>query len=229
MIKATSPTSVIAEQLLKNALLAGAGFFFSNFCDGISEQTGARSLASWSFREGSSDQAKFDLTNRSNLQRCRMKPIQNPVTGREAQNDLSRPEQALAQFYCAFNQRDLDLMKLNWIDSDEAEMDNPLGGIKRGWREIESVYRSVFEGAARVAVEFFDYTIHVSEEFFYVVGRERGELRAGDGAHLELKIRTSRLFRRINGSWRQVHHHGSIDDPELLQKYQQLVLGKLTK
>src|SRR5205814_1326162 len=99
-----------------------------------------------------------------------------------------------------------------------------LGGIKRGWREIESVYRAVFEGKARVAVEFFDYTMHVSDGFFYVVGRERGELRTGDGVRLDLKIRTSRLFRRIDGFWKQVHHHGSIDDPELLQKYQQLVL-----
>lgn len=156
-----------------------------------------------------------------------MQPIQNPVTGAEPQNDLTRPEQALAQFYRAFNQRDLGLMKLNWLNTDEAAMDNPLGGIKRGWPEIESVYRNVFEGKARVLVEFFDYTLHVSEGFFYVVGRERGELRAGNGVHLELKIRTSRLFRKIDGLWKQVHHHGSIDDPELLQKYQQLVLKKV--
>ena len=74
-------------------------------------------------------------------------------------------------------------------------------------------------------LEFFDYTLHVSDVFFYVVGRERGELRT-TGQELELKIRTSRLFKRVDGIWRQVHHHGSIDDPDLLQKYQSLVLRR---
>jgi CDP-glycerol glycerophosphotransferase (TagB/SpsB family) len=32
---------------------------------------------------------------------------------------------------------------------------------------------------------------------------------------LRMAIRTGRLFQRIHGAWRQVHHHGSIDDPKL--------------
>lgn len=40
---------------------------------------------------------------------------------------------------------------------------------------------------------------------------------------LEMAIRTSRVFRRISGEWRQVHHHGSVDDAELLAAYQQAV------
>jgi hypothetical protein len=32
-----------------------------------------------------------------------------------------------------------------------------------------------------------------------------------------------RAFRRAGGRWRQVHHHGSIDDPDLLGAYQQAV------
>jgi ketosteroid isomerase-like protein len=153
-----------------------------------------------------------------------MKPIQRPITGEEPTGDLTRPEQALSQFYRAFNRCDLALMGQNWLQSDEAAMDNPLGGIKRGWPEIEAVYRSIFTGAAKVTVEFFDYTIHTVGDFFYAVGRERGALRAKDGTQLALQIRTSRLFRRIDGLWRQVHHHGSIEDPELLRTYRALVL-----
>jgi hypothetical protein len=37
----------------------------------------------------------------------------------------------LAEFYRAFNTRDLALMERNWISSDEASMDNPLGGSTR--------------------------------------------------------------------------------------------------
>lgn len=155
-----------------------------------------------------------------------MQTIQVPITGDEPLGDLLRPTQALAQFYRAFNHRDLSLMRDNWLPTDEAAMDNPLGGIKRGWAEIEAVYRAVFEGSARVTVEFHDYTLHSGEAYFYVVGRERGELVTADGTRLELKIRTSRLFIKYNGAWRQAHHHGSIEDAGLLRRYQQLVLQK---
>src|SRR5512138_2824214 len=56
-------------------------------------------------------------------------PIAEPITGREELGDLSRPEQALAQFYRGLNGRDLALLAENWEPSDDAVMDNPLGGI----------------------------------------------------------------------------------------------------
>ena len=145
-----------------------------------------------------------------------------PVTGREELTNLGEPKQALSQFYRAFNTRDLQLMQENWENSEEVAMDNPLGGIKRGWPEIRSVYERIFSADARVQVEFYDYTLHQSAEMFYVVGRERGWLESGS-KRLELAIRTSRIFRRQADGWRQVHHHGSIDDPALLLAYQQAV------
>ena len=53
-----------------------------------------------------------------------------------------------------------------------------------------------------------------------LVGRERGELR-NDARALSLAIRTTRIFRKIGGRWRQVHHHGSFDDPDLLARYRE--------
>jgi ketosteroid isomerase-like protein len=73
-----------------------------------------------------------------------------------------------------------------------------------------------------VQVAFHDYTLHVAGDLFYAVGRERGTLER-DALRLEPAIRTSRLFRLIGGSWRQVHHHGSFDDAALLAAYQEAV------
>ena len=56
------------------------------------------------------------------------------------------------------------------------------------------------------------------------LAEERGEFRQGD-AVVPLAIRTSRIYRLIAGQWKQVHHHGSIDDPELLARYQSAVKG----
>ena len=148
-------------------------------------------------------------------------PTDTAITGRETfQPD--DPRAALAGFYRAFNARDLALMERNWGHGADVSMDNPLGGIRRGWEDIRAVYQRIFAGRARVHVEFHDYTLHAFGETFIAVGRERGRLEA-PGITLDLAIRTTRVFHRIDGAWRQFHHHGSIENPDLLRAYQEAV------
>ncbi|MGH8184048.1 MAG: YybH family protein, partial [Rhodanobacteraceae bacterium] len=143
----------------------------------------------------------------------------------ESPDQLSPQMAALSQFYHALNQRDLELMSQNWWQSDEAVMDNPLGGIKRGWDEIRQVYVQVFANPQPFRFEFHDYSHHETPDVFYVVGRERGEYHAGNVV-LQMAIRTTRLFRLAGGEWKQAHHHGSIEDASLLQRYQEAVREK---
>jgi len=156
-----------------------------------------------------------------------VKPVQTPITGNEDQDasgsDMGSPFRALVQFYHAFNNGDMEEMSLNWEQSEDIAMDNPLGGIKRGWHEIASVYEKIFNGPAEVYVEYYDYTIHEYGEVFYAVGRERGYFQSGD-IRVDLAIRTSRIFHRVGATWRQTHHHGSIEDPQLLAAYQSAVM-----
>lgn len=152
--------------------------------------------------------------------------IHEPITGREHVLDSAEPQAALSQFYRALNTRDLALMERNWDATDEAVMDNPLGGIKRGWPEICSIYERLFSGASRYRFEFYDYTLQRYGEVFIAIGRERGEFFAHDGSRLNLAIRTTRVFRHSNGRWRQIHHHGSIEDPAMLARYQQAVMRR---
>ena len=147
-----------------------------------------------------------------------------PVTGKEAKENLTPPMRALSEFYEALNGRDIEKMERNWAQKDEAVMDNPLGGIKRGWEEIRTVYERLFNSQSQFHFEFYDYSFHAVGEIFYVTGRERGEFRTADTV-LNLAIRTTRIFRLIGGRWRQIHHHGSIDDPDLLDKYRKAVKG----
>lgn len=134
------------------------------------------------------------------------------------------PIYALNQFYRAFNTSDLQLMKNNWVNGDEASLANPLGGLRRGWQDIEPLYVSLFAGKAEVYVEYFDFIVHERGEIFQAVGRERGYFRR-DCDEIELAIRTSRTYQKVKEGWRQLHHHGSIEDPDLLQRYQQAVFG----
>lgn len=154
-----------------------------------------------------------------------MLPQQTAITGRETVADPRAPEHALTAFYRAFNGRDLAAMTENWSPSGEASMDNPLGGIKRGWDDIRAVYERLFLGPARVYVEFHDYTLHRGEDWFLAVGRERGSFTLGDTV-IALAVRTSRFYRMEEGRWRQLHHHGSIEDPALLERYRRVVFGR---
>ena len=134
-------------------------------------------------------------------QELNMTPIQTAITG---------------------NEKDFELMQKNWLNNEEIAMDNPLGGIKRGWSEIKSIYSRIFTGQAKVYVEFYDYTIVPMEGGFVAIGRERGSVEI-KGEKLDLAIRTSMVYKLVDGSYKQVHHHGSIEDPILLKEYQELV------
>lgn len=156
-----------------------------------------------------------------------MKLVQTPITGTERIQNLAKPYDALVEFYRAFNKGNFHLMAENWLQTADASMSNPLGGVKRGWDEIRTVYQNIFNGPADVYVEYYDYAIFDGEGFFHAVGRERGTLGLG-GKTIDLKIRTSRTFVFSDGRFRQLHHHGSIEDAALLAMYQNTVLtGKI--
>ena len=146
---------------------------------------------------------------------------QEAITGKESSSQDEKLN-ALISFYTAFNGKDFNLMQENWYNHEEIAMDNPLGGIKRGWKEIKSIYQRIFSGQVEVYVEFYDYNIIDIEGGFCAVGRERGYVKVGD-KKLDLAIRTSRVYKLVEGVYKQVHHHGSIENPELLKEYQALV------
>jgi ketosteroid isomerase-like protein len=105
-----------------------------------------------------------------------------------------------------------------WWATDEASMANPLGGFARGWDQISSIYARMFRNM-RLEIALCDYTIHIIGSVFYATGREHGYVETSE-QRIELDVRTTRVFRLEVGRWQQAHHHGSIDDPELLQMYQ---------
>lgn len=144
------------------------------------------------------------------------------VNGTGPMSGQADPLSALTMFYRAFNSADMDIMQKSWLNSAETSMSNPLGGLRRGWNEISMVYESIFNGPADVHVEFYDFTIHESDNMFCAVGRERGSITV-DNKTIDLAIRTSRFYVLRDGLWLQLHHHGSIDKPAMLDQYQSLV------
>jgi len=146
----------------------------------------------------------------------------NPDLDGAPHPDLCNLLSAVNRFYAAFNDRDLAEMRAVW--ADDGILYNPIGGIARGWNAIAVIYQRLFAGPVTIQVTFHDYVIGNDGDAAWVAGRERGAVRRGATSR-PLAIRTSRLFHRTDGQWYQIHHHGSIDDPEQLAAYQQLVRG----
>jgi hypothetical protein len=148
--------------------------------------------------------------------------IDRQVQAREPTLEGARA--ALECFYFAFNQRSLETLEAVWAQGPLISLNNPLGGIMRGLDDIRVLYQRIFDGPAQVWVEFHDIVEYVGQDTVVFTGRERGEFTR-DGRTIPLAIRTSRVFQYFGGQlgWRQVHHHGSIDDPEALAQYQRAV------
>ncbi len=132
---------------------------------------------------------------------------------------------ALESFYYAFNRRDIDILGRVWSDHPLAQLNNPLGGLLRGGSAIIALYARIFDGSARVQVEFADIVEYIGDDHVVFAGRETGTYAVAEGVPIPLSIRTTRYFRYDEGidRWRQFHHHGSIDDADALRAYQQCV------
>ena len=146
------------------------------------------------------------------------------ITGREARSGRGEALDALIDFYCAFNARDLDGLAANWEQGDAPSMDNPMGGIRRGWNAISEGYMKLFGGSAIVQVTLHDFTSQGGDDWYLFVGREIGTCTTPD-KKMDVRFRTTRWFTRRGGPWRQLHHHGSIEEAGMLAAYQKIVLG----
>jgi len=146
------------------------------------------------------------------------------ITGQETVEDPNHPINALINFYKAFNARNAEAAANNWAKQYAIAMSNPIGGIRRNWNAVKEGYDKIMGGEAKVYVEYHDFNFHLFDEVFYAEGRERGSLDTGE-VQLGLKIRTSRIYKLFGDDWKQVHHHGSIEDPELLKRYQNAIMN----
>jgi ketosteroid isomerase-like protein len=153
--------------------------------------------------------------------------------GPDSRNRLSKVDDpsvegaraALESFYYALNNRDIAALRANWADDPLVQLNNPIGGIIRGADGVAALYEKVFAGELNLKVTFGDVINYVGDRHAVFAGREVGSYTAPDGTVIPLEIRTSRYFRYEEGQWRQYHHHGSIDDTDVLRAYRRAVRG----
>ena len=129
---------------------------------------------------------------------------------------------ALETFYYALNSKDLETLVGGWADDELVQLNNPIGGILRSREAVRELYGRVFAGTLNVQVTFGDAATYWLGDSVVFAGREVGTYQHPDLGQQPVQIRTTRIF-RYAGTWQQLHHHGSIDDADVLAAYQQAV------
>ena len=148
--------------------------------------------------------------------------IPNIITGQEDAFEELHPLNVVIAFYKDFNARDVEATANNWAKKYSIAMTNPTGGIRRNWNSVKEYYNKIMDDKVRFYIEIHDLKFHQFDNVFYEEGRERGSLDI-DTDQLGIKIRTSRIYKLFDEGWRQIHQHSSIDDAELLERYQQVI------
>jgi limonene-1,2-epoxide hydrolase len=133
---------------------------------------------------------------------------------------------ALESFYYSLNSRDIDVLRRVWAADPLAQLNNPVGGITRGGDEIVALYERIFSAPTRLEVGFDDFAQYTGEGHAMFAGRETVTYGPRNAEPEVAHVRTSRYFRFVeeHGVWLQLHHHGSIDDPDALRAYQRALL-----
>ncbi|HWG59502.1 MAG TPA: nuclear transport factor 2 family protein [Candidatus Acidoferrales bacterium] len=149
-------------------------------------------------------------------------PEKTPINGTQHGFPKGSPLEALNEFYGALNHRDLQKTAATWATTGDATVAGPSGDVERGWPAIEEQYRHLFSGPVKARVELSDYSIHEQGDVFYMTGYEKGEI-AKDGQAAPFRFRTTRIFVKSDGRWKQVHYHGSFGDPKMFAEVMKMI------
>lgn len=131
----------------------------------------------------------------------------------------SEVRQAVERFYGALNrlfEGDAGPMMEAWSHGDDVTQMGPFGGRREGWPEVREEFERTAELTTGGRVGPEDLLMHANDDLAYVVCTERGENRDRRGETVQVRHRTTTVFRREEGEWKVVHHH--TDPAEGLQE-----------
>lgn len=157
---------------------------------------------------------------------CEAKYLKTTViTGRES-HQLPAEYKVLSEYYCALNNANISQMANNWSKNSTAAFTSPLGGITRSYDNIIASHNELFNAPIKIDVEYYDIEISNFSNGFSAVGKERGTMTIGNET-IDVGFRTSRLFVKEKGEYKQLHHHGSFENLDTQTKVLQ-TLAKLS-
>ncbi|MSP63790.1 MAG: DUF4440 domain-containing protein [Myxococcales bacterium] len=123
--------------------------------------------------------------------------------------EVRRANQA---FYRAFESLAIERMDHVWAHDGQVTCVHPGWPLAVGWAEVRATWVTILHNTAEIHFEVADEQIEVRGDLAWVVCVEKLSSRAGGGGGSGEVLATN-VFRREDGRWRLVHHHGSPHVP----------------
>jgi len=113
-------------------------------------------------------------------------------------------------FYEAFEALDIDRMATCWQQDDHVRCIHPGWDVMVGWPQVSRSLMAIFANSGYIQFFLTDVHVQVDHELAWVTCAEN--ILSGAQAREEMqgaKVLATNVFRRVDGTWRMVHHHGS--------------------
>ena len=120
------------------------------------------------------------------------------------ETDLDAVRTANRAYYDAFEARDLDAMSDIWLHADDVVCTHPGWKTLHGWGAVAGSWFALFGGPERLQFILTDERVHLSGDAAWVTLDEN--LIADQ---MGATVAAVNVFRRVDGRWLMVLHHGS--------------------
>ncbi|HEX6420087.1 MAG TPA: nuclear transport factor 2 family protein [Acidimicrobiales bacterium] len=107
-------------------------------------------------------------------------------------------------YYAAFEARDLDAMSDVWDHSDDVVCTHPGWKTLHGWGAVAGSWYALFGGPQHLQFILTDERVRVAGDVAWVTVDEN---LISD--RIGATVAAVNLFRRVDGRWRMILHHGS--------------------
>jgi ketosteroid isomerase-like protein len=121
-------------------------------------------------------------------------------------DDIDAVRAANAEFYAAFEARDLDRMSDVWEHSDRVTCTHPGWRVLRGWGQVAGSWLGLFSGPQHLQFILTNDEVAIEGDTAWVTIDENlldGDQVGGTVTALNVYVRDD------DGRWRLVAHHGS--------------------
>jgi len=116
------------------------------------------------------------------------------------------------RFVAAFNAKDLDAMMKLYVHSNDLvvfDLGTPRQHV--GWEDYRKDWQDTFAGIKGPAnFRITDLSIEADGKLAYSHSIQHGTFAGPDGNPMEMAVRVTDVYRKVNGEWLIVHEHVSV-------------------
>jgi len=111
-------------------------------------------------------------------------------------------------FYRAFESLDIVKMAEAWLQAPDVKVVHPGWPLLSGWEPVMRSWERIFESASMMSFTIADAEATVEGDWAWVSCTEN-LMSVQNGQVSEGKVQATNIYKRVEGRWLLMHHHGS--------------------